>query len=70
MNILLFYRILQVVPIDRRCDKIADCEDSTDEENCKCVDYLANVAPKVVCDGFTDCFDLSDEAFCSKFCHF
>lgn len=56
--------MLEVIPIRKRCNKIVDCQDATDEENCKCIDYLINIRPEAICDGITDCYDLSDENTC------
>ncbi|XP_072384349.1 serine protease ndl [Diabrotica undecimpunctata] len=53
--------LLQLIPFHKKCNKIVDCEDGTDESNCKCVDYVKSHNPKAVCDGITDCHDLSDE---------
>lgn len=58
--------MLQVIPLSKRCDKIFDCEDGTDEENCSCADYIQTSNPQAICDGVTDCFDLSDESICGK----
>ena len=58
--------MLQVIPITKKCDKILDCEDGTDELNCSCGDYIKNVDESAICDGITDCVDLSDERDCGK----
>lgn len=44
-----------------------DCEDSTDELNCTCKDYLQNLRPTAICDGYADCDDLTDERDCGKY---
>uniref|UniRef100_A0A6P7FDM3 Serine protease nudel-like n=1 Tax=Diabrotica virgifera virgifera TaxID=50390 RepID=A0A6P7FDM3_DIAVI len=53
--------LLQLIPFQKKCNKIVDCEDGSDESHCKCVDYVRSHNPKAVCDGITDCHDLSDE---------
>ncbi|VEN60340.1 unnamed protein product [Callosobruchus maculatus] len=58
--------MLQLIPINKKCDKIFDCEDGTDEKNCLCVDYLRYTNTSSICDGITDCADLSDEADCNS----
>ncbi|XP_078053187.1 serine protease nudel [Augochlora pura] len=57
-------KMLQTIPISKRCDKVVDCEDSTDELNCTCKDFLVNVKPTSICDGYIDCDDKSDEKDC------
>lgn len=57
-------KLLQTIPIGKRCDRVVDCEDSTDEVNCTCKDFLANVKPSAICDGYVDCDDKSDEQNC------
>lgn len=52
--------------MDRRCDRVVDCEDSTDELNCTCRDYLLNLKPTAICNGHVDCDDKSDEENCGK----
>ncbi|CAH1999694.1 unnamed protein product [Acanthoscelides obtectus] len=58
--------MLQLIPMKKKCDKVYDCEDGTDETNCLCVDYLKVINDSCICDGITDCDDLSDEADCNK----
>lgn len=62
--------MLQVIPLRKRCNKIVDCQDGTDEENCKCLDYLKNTVPNAICDGISDCHDSSDENNCGKISSF
>nr|XP_031838376.1 serine protease nudel isoform X2 [Nomia melanderi] len=57
-------RLLQSIPISKRCDRAVDCEDSSDEFNCTCRDYLSNLKPSAICDGFLDCDDRTDEENC------
>ncbi|XP_076681045.1 serine protease nudel isoform X2 [Andrena cerasifolii] len=57
-------RLLQSITIDRRCDRVVDCEDSTDELNCTCREYLLNLKPTAICNGHVDCDDKSDEENC------
>ncbi|XP_076396173.1 serine protease nudel isoform X3 [Megachile rotundata] len=57
-------RLLQSIPINKRCNREADCEDSTDEMNCTCKDYLSNLKPTAICDGYLDCDDKTDEQDC------
>lgn len=61
---ILCQRMLQTIDITKRCNKVPDCEDATDEENCTCVNYLTYSHPEAVCDGVIDCFDASDEQNC------
>ncbi|CRK92869.1 CLUMA_CG006281, isoform A [Clunio marinus] len=60
----LLFRNPQVINMDHRCDRIFDCEDGTDEENCTCRDYLKLSYPHLICDGTVDCKDESDEIGC------
>lgn len=57
---------MQVIPLNKRCNKIIDCQDGTDEEHCKCLDYLKTTRTDVLCDGISDCYDLSDEDICGN----
>ena len=61
-----FHRIPQVIHSDQRCDKIFDCEDGSDEENCTCRDRLRSSFAKLICDGNVDCSDLTDENECCE----
>ncbi len=58
--------ISQVINISQRCDRVFDCEDSTDEKNCTCKDHLKGKFAKLICDGHVDCADSSDEIGCCK----
>lgn len=58
--------MLQVIPFSKKCNKIPDCEDISDERNCSCVDYLKSFHPEGVCDGLIDCYDYSDEINCGN----
>ncbi|KZC07967.1 Serine protease nudel [Dufourea novaeangliae] len=57
-------RFLQTIPINKRCNRIVDCEDNTDEKNCTCKDFLLNLKPTAICDGYVDCDDQTDEKDC------
>ncbi|KAK5649545.1 hypothetical protein RI129_000574 [Pyrocoelia pectoralis] len=59
-------QIKQTISISKVCDRNADCEDASDEENCRCVDYLKYQFPSTLCDGVTHCLDKSDEDNCSN----
>jgi hypothetical protein len=59
---------MQTIPLEKRCDNVLDCEDTSDEEDCKCKDYLKLYHPSAICDGHVDCSDSSDEEECGKIC--
>ncbi|XP_035725274.1 serine protease nudel-like isoform X2 [Vespa mandarinia] len=59
--------LIQSIHISKRCDRIIDCEDGTDEHNCTCKDILYQYRPKAICDGYMDCKDKTDENNC-KIC--
>lgn len=52
--------------IHKRCDRRVDCQDGTDEDDCTCRDFLANLQPAAICDGHPDCDDRTDEKNCGK----
>ncbi|XP_060801901.1 serine protease nudel [Amyelois transitella] len=56
--------IAQIIPHKFRCDHKADCEDSTDELDCTCTDYLTTFDKNLICDGVFDCADGQDEIDC------
>lgn len=64
------FRILQNVPIDKKCDRQIDCEDATDEKECTCKDFLQNSHSEAICDGNFDCADGTDESNCCKLKYF
>ncbi|KAH0554135.1 uncharacterized protein LOC123264198 isoform X2 [Cotesia glomerata] len=64
-NDFICSNITQVISRLFRCDKKLDCEDGTDELNCRCVDILTIKHPLSICDGRIDCADKSDELYCS-----
>lgn len=59
-------KIIQTIPIEKRCNNVYDCEDATDEEDCTCKDYLRWEHASAICDGHVDCSDGSDEDDCSN----
>lgn len=61
---VFFFRLIQTITINKRCDKHLDCEDATDEEDCTCRDYLSNLQSMAICDGHLDCYDETDEKDC------
>lgn len=64
----IIYSLIQTIDIKNRCDRIVDCEDGTDEENCTCRDYLSKINPASICDGHIDCTDNTDEEHCGRDC--
>ncbi|XP_066900719.1 transmembrane protease serine 6 [Halyomorpha halys] len=55
----------ECIPLQLRCNKLADCRDSSDEKNCTCAQMLkAQLQASKICDGIDDCADRSDEAGC------
>ncbi|XP_060524589.1 serine protease nudel-like [Cylas formicarius] len=58
--------LLQAIPLKKKCNKILDCEDGSDEINCACADYVKTQDPLAICDGIRDCSDGSDEVNCVK----
>ncbi|XP_020801689.1 serine protease nudel [Drosophila serrata] len=57
-------KMAQIVDIQMRCDRKADCEDGTDELDCSCRDYLSHSLKSLICDGKEDCEDRTDEQDC------
>ncbi|KAG8042486.1 hypothetical protein G9C98_005120, partial [Cotesia typhae] len=64
-NDFICSNITQVISRSLRCDKKIDCEDGTDELNCRCIDILTIKHPLSICDGRIDCADKSDEIYCN-----
>ncbi|XP_046613613.1 serine protease nudel isoform X1 [Neodiprion virginianus] len=56
--------VIQTINLIKRCDRIVDCQDGTDEDDCTCRDYLSRIYPTSICDGHIDCFDGTDEENC------
>ncbi|XP_046741125.1 serine protease nudel [Diprion similis] len=56
--------VIQTIDLIKRCDRIVDCQDGTDEVDCTCRDYLSRIYPASICDGHIDCFDSTDEENC------
>ncbi|XP_055910873.1 serine protease nudel [Eupeodes corollae] len=59
-------KIPQIIDISNRCDRIADCEDGTDEDGCTCRQYLKGPLNILICDGKIDCDDFTDEDDCGN----
>ncbi|KAL1501395.1 hypothetical protein ABEB36_006719 [Hypothenemus hampei] len=57
--------ILQVIPMEKHCNKVVDCEDGSDETDCTCAHYVRSFDRAALCDGTVDCEDRGDEAECS-----
>ena len=62
------------IPVNKLCDRIVDCQDSSDEHicsypQCKVDEFRCDnhrcVALLLVCNSFNDCFDSSDENNCT-----
>lgn len=57
----------ECIPLQLRCNRLADCRDSSDEKNCTCAQLLnSQLQSSKICDGIHDCADLSDEIGCGK----
>ncbi|KAG8038508.1 hypothetical protein G9C98_006204, partial [Cotesia typhae] len=56
--------VTQTIPRSLRCDKKIDCQDGSDELNCRCTDILYIKHPLSICNGRIDCADKSDELNC------
>ncbi|ESP02557.1 hypothetical protein LOTGIDRAFT_171958 [Lottia gigantea] len=64
---------VRCIPLVWRCDKLGECQDQSDEENCpncsssefQCTDRKC-IDSKFECDGKNDCADGSDESSCCK----
>ncbi|CAD6208813.1 GSCOCT00003620001.2-RA-CDS [Cotesia congregata] len=56
--------VTQTIPRSLRCDKKIDCEDGSDELNCRCTDILYIKHPLSICNGRIDCADKTDELNC------
>lgn len=51
----------QCISIDKWCDNLVDCLDSSDETACSCT---SRIEPMKICDGYLDCPLGSDEIGC------
>ncbi|XP_050441670.1 serine protease nudel [Adelges cooleyi] len=62
-------KIVQIVPLNHRCDGKLDCEDGSDEQSCDCRMRLTNMFnSSAICDGIADCYDGTDEVGCGVKC--
>ncbi|CAK9832521.1 PRSS8 [Anthophora retusa] len=53
------------LPSSGRCNMLGECQNSEDEANCTCADFLrAQLLHQKICDGVADCWDYSDETDC------
>ncbi|XP_015601764.1 uncharacterized protein LOC107270868 isoform X2 [Cephus cinctus] len=53
------------LPSGARCNMLRECQNSEDELNCSCADFLkAQLLNHKICDGIADCWDYSDETDC------